>query len=127
MTRKKALCSHPPRAATLGANVSQSFETVAQAFARDAQVTRGGRGFGAGALKFDGKIFAMLSSAGHFVVKLPAARVDEMVRSGMGQHFDARRGKKMKEWLALDGRAQDWLALALEAHRFAGGHSNDRA
>ena len=111
----------------LGANLSQSFARVAQAFARDERVTRGGRGFGASALKVDGKIFAMISSAGQFVVKLPAARVDEMVRSEMGRHFDAQRGKKMKEWLALDGREQAWLALALEACRFVAGHPSNRA
>lgn len=110
-----------------GANVSQSFARVVQAFARDARVTRGGRGFGANALKVDGKIFAMISSAEQFVVKLPAARVDEMVRSGMGRHFDARRGKRMKEWLALDGREQEWLTLALEACRFVAADPSNRA
>lgn len=101
-----------------GAGRSGSFARVAQAFARDRRVTSGGRGFGSGALKVDGRIFAMLSSAGQFVVKLPAARVDELARTGVGRHFDAGRGKKMKEWLALDGRERSWIALAVEAHGF---------
>jgi hypothetical protein len=35
--------------------------------------------FGSSALKVHGKIFAMVSSAGQFVVKLPEARVDQLV------------------------------------------------
>ncbi|HEY7888321.1 MAG TPA: hypothetical protein VIC29_08865 [Steroidobacteraceae bacterium] len=127
MTLKKRSARTGLESQPRGASLPQSFARVAQAFAHDARVTHGGRGFGASALKVDGKIFAMLSSAGQFVVKLPGTRVDEMVRSGMGQHFDARRGRKMKEWLALDGREQAWLALALEACRFVAGHPSDRA
>ena len=44
----------------------------------------GGRGFGASALKVDGKIFAMVSG-GTLVVKLPRTRVDELVERGSGR------------------------------------------
>ncbi len=59
------------------------FDRVADAFAGDRQVSLGGKkGFCSGALKVNGKIFAMMSSKGEFVVKLPKARVDELVASG---------------------------------------------
>jgi hypothetical protein len=88
------------------------------AFKTDARVTYGGKGFGSGALKVGGKIFAMVSSKGFFVVKLPKDRVAELVRLGRGQYFDTGRGKLMKEWLATDGTPRALLALAKEAHRF---------
>jgi hypothetical protein len=62
----------------------------------------------------------MLSSKGEFVVKLPAHRVGELVRGGTGQHFDAGRGKRMKEWLALSGNPEMWIELAQEARQFVG-------
>src|SRR6266516_407826 len=76
---------------------------------------RGGGGFGRTALRFQGKIFAMLVR-GRLVLKLPAARVDALVEAGDGVHFDANKGTPMREWLSLDpGSGQDWLALAREA------------
>lgn len=82
----------------------------------------GKKGFGASALKVGGKIFAMVSSDGAFVVKLPKGRVDELEAAGQGRRFDPGHGRLMKEWLALDpGSSQDRLALAREALRFVGG------
>ncbi len=40
------------------------------------------------ALKVDGKIFAMWSSKGAFVVKLPKTRVAALVADGKGEYFD---------------------------------------
>jgi hypothetical protein len=80
---------------------------------------RGGAGFGRGAVRFHGKIFVMLVRDS-LVLKLPAARVGELVAAGDGVHFDANKGTPMKEWLSLDpdsGRA--WLPLAREALDFA--------
>lgn len=79
-----------------------------------------GSGFGAGALRVRGKIFAMLVRD-RLVVKLPKARVDALVESGEGTRWDANKGTPMKEWLALDAASGlDWLALAREALAFAG-------
>ena len=101
---------------------SHPFDAVVTAFASDRRTVRaGGKGFGSGSLKVDGKIFAMISSKGQFVVKLPAARVAEFVDRGIGQHFDPGRGRRMKEWLALDGQPERWLDLAKEARLFVGG------
>ena len=44
---------------------------------------RGGSGFGRSALRFQGKIFAMLVR-GRLVVKLPARRVDALIGAGDG-------------------------------------------
>jgi hypothetical protein len=91
---------------------------VVDAFANDPQVTYGGRGFGSTGLKVNGKIFAMLSSKGTFVVKLPRGRVEELVRLGKGECFDPGHGRLMKEWVVLGGGTASWIELAREAHRF---------
>ena len=77
--------------------------------------------FGSRALKVHDKIFAMVSSQGHFVVKLPKARVESLVASGAGERFEASQGRPMKEWLQLDPASdQEWLGLAREALEFVG-------
>ena len=103
------------------ASHSTAFANVVHAFALDRRVVlAGGKGFGAGTLKVDGKIFAMISSSGHFVAKLPADRVDEFVLNGIGQRFDAGRGRPLKEWLALDNATGQWIKIAKEARLFVG-------
>jgi hypothetical protein len=80
---------------------------------------RGGGGFGRSALRYDGKIFAMLVR-GRLVLKLPAGRVAALIRSGNGAAFDANKGTPMREWFSLDpGSDLNWLALATEALEFA--------
>ncbi len=78
----------------------------------------GTRGFGSSALKVNGSIFAMLTR-GRLVVKLPAGRVSTLIEEGTGQHFDAGKGRPMKEWLTVtneDGRV--WRHLTAEAFEF---------
>ena len=80
---------------------------------------RGGSGFGRSALRWQGKIFAMLVR-GRLVLKLPAERVDDLVMAGEGAHFDANKGTPMRQWLSLDpGSGLAWLPLAREALDFA--------
>lgn len=80
------------------------------------------RGFGSNALMVQGRIFAMVSG-GRLVVKVPRARVDELVADGEGERFDPRKnGRVMREWFVLDpDGGLDWSALAEEAWRFVGG------
>jgi hypothetical protein len=75
----------------------------------------GGRRFGAQALRRHGRIVAMLDG-GCLVVKLPRARVDELVAAGAGSRFDAHRGTPMKEWFVLAADSPlSWTALTGEA------------
>jgi hypothetical protein len=101
--------------------VDPRFAPVVKAFAKDRRVTIGGKGFGSSGLKVDGKLFAMISSRGLFVAKLPRARVDELVRQGAGKPFDPGHGRLMKEWIEIDGGQASWIGLAREARAFVGG------
>lgn len=77
-----------------------------------------GTGFGSSALKYQRSIFAMLTHD-RLVVKLPKARVDELVAAGEGARFDANKGTPMREWLSLaDDSALAWSPLAREALDF---------
>ena len=83
-----------------------------------------GRGFGSSALKYRGKIFAMLVR-GNLVVKLSKARVAELVAAGEGRHFDANKGTPMKEWLSLSETSRlDWERLSGEAFGFVSGQDS---
>jgi hypothetical protein len=78
------------------------FEAVVEAFAGKAGVSREERkGLGSGALKVKGRIFAMMSSKGKFVVKLPKARVDELVSGAQGEQFNPGGDRVMKEWFEV--------------------------
>ena len=82
----------------------------------------GSRLFGSKALKVHDKIFAMVSSSGRFVVKLPKARVEALVGGGIGRRFEASQGRPMKEWLEVHSEStEEWLELAREALDFVGG------
>lgn len=55
------------------------------------------------------------------VVKLPRARVEELVRAGTGQPF-APAGKVFREWVAIpQPDAARWRALLREGIAFVGG------
>lgn len=89
--------SKPPKPSKGGgedAAVDPRFAPVVDAFARRRDVTYGGKGFGSSALKVNGKIFAMMTPEGTFVVKLPRPRVDELVRLGKGEAFDPGHGRR---------------------------------
>ena len=98
------------------------FALVVNAFAADRQVTPPGtgKGFGSGALKVAGKIFAMISSKGEFVVKLSEERVNELVAAGKGSRFDPGRGRVMKEWMVVTADHAFWIPLAKEARKLLG-------
>jgi hypothetical protein len=98
------------------------FQRLVERFSADPSVAPPGegKGFGAGGLKVNGKIFAMLSK-GELVVKLPRKRVDELVDTGTGTRFDPGHGRVMKEWVSIPPKqASEWTALADEARAFVG-------
>jgi hypothetical protein len=104
---------------------AERFETLVDQLSGEPGVTvpgaAGGTGFGAGTLRVDAKIFAMLV-AGRLVVKLPKARVDALVAAGQGSRFDGNKGRPMREWLSLDRDAgPSWESLAREALGFVKG------
>lgn len=97
------------------------FADLADELADEPGVTRPepGSRFGASALKVNGSIVAMLMDDA-LVVKLPAARVAELINSGAGEPFGAGKGRPMREWVAL-GADADWSAIAREALAFVRG------
>jgi hypothetical protein len=91
---------------------------------RDGVELAKGRGFGSGTLQVRGRIFAM-ASGGRLILKLPAARVSELISSGDGTAFDAGRGRPTREWIALSERAATpLLGYAREALAFVRGDAD---
>jgi TfoX/Sxy family transcriptional regulator of competence genes len=82
-------------------SVQELFERVAERLVAEEPGVEKARMFASDGLKTDGKFFAMVSK-GDLVVKLPAARVDELEESGAGRRFDPGHGRLMKEWAALE-------------------------
>jgi hypothetical protein len=78
-----------------------------------------GKGFGSSGLKVQNKIFAMLVDS-KLVIKLSKPRVDALIASGDGEHFDPRHnGRLMKEWVVVKPTAkEEWLDLSREAMEF---------
>jgi hypothetical protein len=99
---------------------AERFALVVAAFLDDPEVTLpSGLGFGSAGLRVHGRIFAMLSSKGRYVVKLPQRRVAALVASGAGEHYDPGHGRLMKERLQIEPTsAEDWLTLARDALAF---------
>jgi hypothetical protein len=97
------------------------FESLCDEYAGVSGVTvpGGGSGFGSNAIKINKSIFAMLVD-NRLVVKLPAARVTELISSGDGLPFDAGKGKAMKEWVGLTVDDEICRGLVAEAMMFVG-------
>ena len=76
------------------------------------------RAFGATSLKTDGRIFAMLVKD-RLVVKLPAARVTQLVEDGAGERFDPGHGRIQREWLSVfTDDPEAWRSLATESEAY---------
>ncbi|MFW9824843.1 MAG: hypothetical protein ACFFE4_18020, partial [Candidatus Thorarchaeota archaeon] len=70
-------------------------------------------------LKTRKKMFVIFAK-GNYVVKLPKARVNELIESGKGQPYDPGNGRIMKEWVIIPEHNSDqWIAYAMEAKEFA--------
>jgi hypothetical protein len=105
----------------------ERFAKVASSLKRSPKVSLGSskKGFGSSALCVGEKIFAMISSKGGFVVKLPKERVDALVTAGAGSRFEPARGRVMKEWFVIDPDSKvNWLSLAREAMKFVASSSS---
>lgn len=89
------------------------FRTIADALGEAAPGATATKGFGSGALKVNGKIYASLTR-GRLLLKLPARRVDELVRLNIGDPFSSGPGRVKKEWLTVDvAHARRWRRLLI--------------
>jgi len=91
---------------------------IAKAYASEPGVSMG-KLFASVGLRVRGKIFAMVVRD-RLVVKLPKARVDELVARGMAERFDPGHGRLMKEWAVFGGKKPTWASLAREAFEYVG-------
>jgi len=101
-------------------SAAELFGSLCAEFAGTPGVTvpgSGRPGFGSSALKINNSIFAMLVGD-RVVVKLPRTRVTELIESGVGEPFDAGKGKPMKEWVGLLGDEGTCRQLVGEALSF---------
>ncbi len=80
--------------------VEQLFEDVSARLLEEDPTLGQGRMMNAVGLKTGGKFFAMVVKD-ELVVKLPAARVDELIAGGEGRRFDPGHGRQMREWATL--------------------------
>jgi TfoX/Sxy family transcriptional regulator of competence genes len=78
-------------------------------------VTRGTM-FGSKGLRTGTKFFAIWWHE-QLVVKLPPARLTELVEAGAGQPFEPMEGRRMNGWILL-GDDADWAPLTDEARVF---------
>ena len=96
------------------------FDELAAPFVTNPAVSKGTRFGSSAALTVRNKIFAMLVR-GALVVKLPRARVDQLVAAQHGARFDPGHGRLMREWLTVPfDRVADWEHLITEAYAFVG-------
>jgi hypothetical protein len=78
-----------------------------------------GRMFSTKGLRYRGKFFAALTRDHQLLVKLPEARVTELIDDGVGRPFDPGRGSPMREWALVPLASADrWAAIAEEAFAF---------
>jgi hypothetical protein len=68
-------------------------------------------------IKTNGKMFAWLKGE-RLVLKLPPARVEELVSQGQGELLDPGNGQLQKGWLVLKSTSlEEWLDRATEAEQ----------
>jgi hypothetical protein len=101
-----------------GGPTEARFWALAEPLLADAAVTRSTM-MGLPCLRADGRFFASFDRRNAaLVVKLPAARVDELIECGAAEAF-APSGRRFREWAAIgSGRLEAWSALLREALAF---------
>lgn len=74
--------------------------------------------FGANTLRIKGKIYAALTRKRQLLLKLPPARIAELLKAKRAQRMQSG-GRVMKGWVTLaPDRRSEWIALADETRRF---------
>ncbi|MCV7093019.1 hypothetical protein [Mycobacterium interjectum] len=101
-----------------GGTTEARFWAVAEPLLADATVTRSTM-MGLPCLRADGRFFASFDRrSAALVVKLPAARVNELMESGAAEPF-APSGRRFREWASIGAeRPEAWPALLREALAF---------
>lgn len=92
------------------------FALVAKAFAKERGVS-GGTILHAPGLRVKGKFFAF-TVRGLLFLKLPQARVTELVNQKVGTRMRIGTKAPLKEWISIPSKRGDWAALAKEARNF---------
>lgn len=100
---------HDPAIALFAAVAAQHGETW---------VPGDSRKFGANALRVGGKIYAALTHRRRLLLKLPTARVAELLAEGRAERFESG-GRVMRGWITLAPDAAElWIPLSKEARTF---------
>ena len=74
--------------------------------------------FGANALRARDKIYAALTRSHRLLLKLPPARVAELLAAKRAERFESG-GRMMNGWITLTPNdADEWIALSDEARAF---------
>jgi uncharacterized protein YndB with AHSA1/START domain len=102
------------------------FWALAQALLNANTVTRSTM-MGLPCLRVDGRFFASFDPRTNaLVVKLPAARVDQLIESGQAEPF-APAGRRFREWAAIDpSRSAVWPSFLDEALAFVAAQRTQR-
>ncbi|HEY8543916.1 MAG TPA: hypothetical protein VIL36_02670 [Acidimicrobiales bacterium] len=97
-----------------------AFDDIRLDFAAEAGVGEG-RMFSTEGLTYRGKFFvALTGDQTSLLVKLPEARVTELIEEGTGRPFRTGDRAPMREWALIPLDAVDrWQAIAAEAFAFA--------
>ena len=99
------------------------FWALAQPLLEKKNITRSTM-MGLPCLRVDAAFFASCDrKSGDLLVKLPAARVDELVAAGRATAF-APAGRRFREWAAIPAEhSRNWRRLMEEVLAFVGGQS----
>lgn len=74
--------------------------------------------FGSNALRVNGKIYAALTRSYRLLLKLPPARVADLLASKRAGRFESG-GRVMNGWITLTpDHGKEWIALTDEARKF---------
>lgn len=74
--------------------------------------------FGSNALRVGGKIYAALTRRRHLLLKLPPARVAELLEGGRARPMESG-GRVMHGWITVAAAdAELWIPLSNEARKF---------
>ena len=101
-----------------GTSVNEVFSTVRDRVLAMFPGDEEGRMLRSMGLRTNTKFYAF-ATADDVIVKLPAARVDELVENGEGLPCSPRPGRPMKEWVQIPAPDEEsCLAYVLEARTF---------